>query len=49
MNLTDLKKKPAEVIIELAESMGLENMARSRKQDVNFSILKAHEIGRAHV
>src|SRR5487761_2014485 len=42
MNLTDLKKKPAEVIIELAESMGLENMARSRKQDVIFSILKAH-------
>jgi transcription termination factor Rho len=42
MNLTDLKKKPAEAIIELAESMGLENMARSRKQDVIFSILKAH-------
>ncbi|MBU6470441.1 MAG: transcription termination factor Rho, partial [Gammaproteobacteria bacterium] len=32
----------AEAIIELAESMGLENMARSRKQDVIFSILKAH-------
>ncbi|MGH8293282.1 MAG: transcription termination factor Rho [Gammaproteobacteria bacterium] len=42
MNLTDLKKRPAEGIIELAESMGLENMARSRKQDVIFSILKAH-------
>jgi len=42
MNLTDLKKKPAEAIIGLAESMGLENMARSRKQDVIFSILKAH-------
>ncbi|MDE2070840.1 MAG: transcription termination factor Rho [Gammaproteobacteria bacterium] len=42
MNLTDLKKRPAEAIIELAESMGLENMARSRKQDVIFSILKAH-------
>ncbi len=42
MNLSDLKKKPAEAIIELAESMGLENMARSRKQDVIFSILKAH-------
>ena len=42
MNLTELKKKPAEAIIELAESMGLENMARSRKQDVIFSILKAH-------
>ncbi|MGH8322123.1 MAG: transcription termination factor Rho [Gammaproteobacteria bacterium] len=42
MNLTELKKKPAEAIIGLAESMGLENMARSRKQDVIFSILKAH-------
>ncbi|MDE2196980.1 MAG: transcription termination factor Rho [Gammaproteobacteria bacterium] len=42
MNLTELKKKPAEAIIELAESMGLENMARSRKQDVIFSILKSH-------
>jgi transcription termination factor Rho len=42
MNLTELKKRPAEAIITLAESMGLENMARSRKQDVIFSILKAH-------
>ena len=42
MNLTELKKRPAESIITLAESMGLENMARSRKQDVIFSILKAH-------
>ncbi|HEX5340539.1 MAG TPA: transcription termination factor Rho [Gammaproteobacteria bacterium] len=41
MNLTELKKQPAERIIELAESMGLENMARSRKQDVIFSILKS--------
>jgi len=28
--------------VELAESMGLENMARSRKQDIIFAILKAH-------
>ncbi len=42
MNLTELKRRPAEAIIELAESMGLEGMARSRKQDVIFSILKAH-------
>ena len=26
----------------MAESMGLENLARSRKQDIIFSILKAH-------
>ncbi|HEV2212920.1 MAG TPA: transcription termination factor Rho, partial [Gammaproteobacteria bacterium] len=42
MNLTELKRRPAEKIIELAESMGLEGMARSRKTDVIFSILKAH-------
>ena len=28
--------------MQLAESMGLENLARSRKQDIIFSILKAH-------
>jgi transcription termination factor Rho len=42
MNMTELNRRPAEAIIELAESMGLEGMARSRKQDVIFSILKAH-------
>jgi transcription termination factor Rho len=29
-------------LLEIAESMNLENLARSRKQDVIFSILKAH-------
>ena len=29
-------------LLEIAESMDLENLARSRKQDVIFSILKAH-------
>jgi transcription termination factor Rho len=42
MNLTELKQKPAAELIELAESMGIEGMARSRKQDVVFAILKAH-------
>lgn len=42
MNLTELKKKPANELIEMAESFGIEGMARSRKQDVIFSILKAH-------
>jgi transcription termination factor Rho len=42
MNLTELKKKPAHELIELALSMGLDNMARARKQDVIFAILKAH-------
>ncbi len=42
MNLTELKKKPASEVIELAESLGVEGVGRMRKQDVVFSILKAH-------
>jgi len=42
MNLTDLKQKPIIELQELANEMGLEGVARSRKQDVIFSILKAH-------
>ncbi len=41
MNLSDLKKMPAAELVELAESMGLEGMARMRKQDIIFAILKA--------
>ncbi|HSH29137.1 MAG TPA: transcription termination factor Rho [Thiohalobacter sp.] len=42
MNLTDLKKKPAAEIVDIAQEIGIENMARSRKQDIIFAILKAH-------
>src|SRR5499425_1760152 len=42
MNLTALKAKPIHELVKMAESMGLENLARSRKQDIIFSILKAH-------
>ena len=42
MNLTELKKMPVPDLVELARSMRIEGMARSRKQDVIFSILKAH-------
>ena len=42
MNLTDLKKKNPAELIELAQSIGIENVARQRKQDMIFSILKAH-------
>ncbi|MBK8970968.1 MAG: transcription termination factor Rho [Hahellaceae bacterium] len=45
MNLTELKKKPVPELIAIAEEMGLENMARSRKQDVIFAILKRHAKG----
>ncbi len=40
MNLTELKLKPITDIINLAEQLGLENISRTKKQDVIFSILK---------
>ena len=42
MNLTELKNKPISELVALADEMKLENMARARKQDIIFSILKAH-------
>ena len=42
MNLTELKQKSASELVTLAESMGIEGLARSRKQDIIFAILKAH-------
>lgn len=42
MHLTELKKKSVPELLKIAESVGLENLARSRKQDVIFSILKRH-------
>ena len=42
MNLTELKLKPVPELVKVAQRMGLENLARSRKQDIIFSILKAH-------
>ena len=42
MNLTELKLKSMPELLDLAAEMGLENLARSRKQDVIFSILKKH-------
>ncbi len=42
MNLTELKKKPASELIEIAKDMGIDNISRARKQEVIFSILKAH-------
>lgn len=41
MNLTDLKQQPAPELILLSEQLGLDGLARSRKQDVIFEILKA--------
>jgi len=42
MNLTELKKKPIAELVQIADSMHLDNMARNRKQDVIFAILKRH-------
>ncbi|MBK8164094.1 MAG: transcription termination factor Rho [Gammaproteobacteria bacterium] len=42
MNLTELKQQSAADLLKLAESMNIEGMARSRRQDVIFAILKAH-------
>jgi transcription termination factor Rho len=42
MNLSELKLKPAAELIEIAQEMGIEGTARSRKQDIIFSILKSH-------
>ena len=42
MNLTELKKMPVADLVDLAQSMNIEGMARSRKQDLIFAILKAH-------
>ena len=41
MNLTELKRQSVHELIEMAESLGIENIGRSRKQDVIFAILKA--------
>jgi transcription termination factor Rho len=42
MNLTELKTKTMPELVEIAKGMGLDNVARSRKQDCIFSILKRH-------
>lgn len=42
MNLTELKRKSVAELLAIAQDIGLENMARSRKQDIIFTILKTH-------
>ena len=42
MNLTDLKAKPIPELISIAKEQGQDNVARSRKQDIIFAILKKH-------
>ena len=40
MNLTELKRKPVGELVDMAREMGLENLARSRKQEVVAAILR---------
>ncbi len=42
MNLTELKQKPASSLLDIAKELKIDNISRARKQDVIFSILKAH-------
>lgn len=42
MNLTDLKRKPVTELVDMAQEMGLDNLARSRKQEVIAAILRKH-------
>lgn len=42
MNLTELKRKSVGELLAIAQMMGLDNMARSRRQDIIFAILKTH-------
>ncbi len=42
MNLTELKKQSAAELMDLALSMNLEGLARNRKQELIFAIVKAH-------
>ncbi len=42
MNLSELKQKPVQELVKIAEGMGADNVSRLRKQDVIFTILKNH-------
>lgn len=42
MNLTDLKTKPIPELLEIAKEMGMDNLGRSRKQEIIASVLRKH-------
>ena len=42
LSLTELKNKSTQDLIDMAREMGIENMGRSRKQDIIFALLKRH-------
>ena len=49
MNLTELKKNSVAQLLDLAESMSIENITRARKQDIIFAILKTHAKGGSNI
>ena len=42
MNLTELKTKSPAELQAMAQTMGLEDAVRAKKQDIIFEMLKAH-------
>ena len=42
MNLTDLKTKSSQELADIAKEIGVDNVGRSRKQDIIFNVLKRH-------
>ena len=42
MNLTDLKTKPIPELLEIAHEMGMDNLGRSRKQEIIANVLRKH-------
>ena len=42
MNLSDLKTKPIPELLEIAGEMGMDNIGRSRKQEIIASVLRKH-------
>ena len=45
MNLSELKHKPIPELLEMTKALGLDNLARSRKNDIIFALLKKHAKG----
>ena len=45
MNLTDLKAKPIPELLEIAHEMGMDNLGRSRKQEIIANVLRKHAKG----
>ena len=42
MNLSELKHKPIGELLEMTAALGLDNLARSKKNDIIFALLKKH-------